>query len=330
MRRAHLAIGIVVVVALLALAGTAWAAQGDSNASLPTLVDPTPTTGAQADQAAYLGITMVAAGDKAATRLNVPAGTEGAVILKATANSPAAAAGLKAGDVITSVDNVAVKSPADVTSAVQKHKPGDVISLGIKRGSETLTIQVTAGTAPVSRQQKLGRGFAFGGLGLGGNLPPELQGLQNVPANELFGHLYGSTTRFKDANGNVVTVNLIPGTVTAVSAASITIQPNDPQGRGGPFSIDSTTRILAGGRGGGSDTLAVGDKVTVVVVGDASHASVIARGAALGGLSFNGANRPGAGDALGKLRNFLERGLPKLHNRGRQASPQATPTPGTF
>src|SRR5713226_3612403 len=66
----------------------------------------------------------------------------GLLITSVNDNSPAAKAGLKAGDVITAVDGERVTSPGDVSRAISKKEDGPV-SLTIIRDHNTRTITVT-------------------------------------------------------------------------------------------------------------------------------------------------------------------------------------------
>jgi serine protease Do len=66
----------------------------------------------------------------------------GALITSVTENSPAAKAGLKAGDVITAIDGEKVSSPGDITHALSKKETGDV-SLTIVRDKNMRTVTLT-------------------------------------------------------------------------------------------------------------------------------------------------------------------------------------------
>jgi C-terminal processing protease CtpA/Prc len=66
----------------------------------------------------------------------------GLLITSVNDNSPAAKAGLKAGDVITAVDGEKVTSPGDVSRAISKKEDGPV-SLTIIRDRNTRTVTVT-------------------------------------------------------------------------------------------------------------------------------------------------------------------------------------------
>lgn len=69
----------------------------------------------------------------------------GAAIAGTVENSPAAKAGLAAGDTITAVDGTAISSPTALTTALQKYQPGDKVritwttSTGLTR-SATVTL----------------------------------------------------------------------------------------------------------------------------------------------------------------------------------------------
>jgi S1-C subfamily serine protease len=58
----------------------------------------------------------------------VPAGS-GAAVAGVLTGSPAAQAGLKAGDVITAVDGDAVTSASDLSSLIAAHHPGDKVTV---------------------------------------------------------------------------------------------------------------------------------------------------------------------------------------------------------
>jgi len=57
--------------------------------------------------------------------------------------SPAKKAGLREDDVVISVDDTEIKSPAELMSAIAKYKPGDSVEIRIRRGKEEITKKVT-------------------------------------------------------------------------------------------------------------------------------------------------------------------------------------------
>jgi putative serine protease PepD len=61
---------------------------------------------------------------------------------------PAAGAGLRNGDVVTAIDGHAIGSADALVSAVDSHKPGDQVTLKVRRGGSTTDIKVKLGTRP--------------------------------------------------------------------------------------------------------------------------------------------------------------------------------------
>lgn len=70
-------------------------------------------------------------------------GPIGALITGIVENSPAAAAGLKVGDLITGYDGRPIQSFTDLGAAVRSSQPGDTVTLTLTRADEQITVQVT-------------------------------------------------------------------------------------------------------------------------------------------------------------------------------------------
>jgi putative serine protease PepD len=85
---------------------------------------------------AYLGVEIASAAGGGARVASVRSGT------------PAAKAGLQAGDVITKIDGTSVGSSDELQQAVDSRKPGDRVTLEVRRGGTTRTVHVTLGTRP--------------------------------------------------------------------------------------------------------------------------------------------------------------------------------------
>jgi putative serine protease PepD len=75
--------------------------------------------------------------------------TDGGVsISEVKAGTPAAAAGLEVGDVITDAGGTAVSSSADLQKAVDARQPGDTVSIEVIRNGQSKTVKVALGTRP--------------------------------------------------------------------------------------------------------------------------------------------------------------------------------------
>jgi putative serine protease PepD len=86
---------------------------------------------------AYLGIHV---GDAA--------NSAGAQISSVQSGSPAAKAGVKAGDVITALDGKAITKADDLTAGISSHAPNDKVTLTVTRDGKTVTLDVTLGVRP--------------------------------------------------------------------------------------------------------------------------------------------------------------------------------------
>jgi serine protease Do len=78
-------------------------------------------------------------------------GTSGALVAAAQKDSPAAAAGVKSGDVITTVDGESVADPHDLARRIAALGPKKAVKLGLIRNGSPMTIEVTLGTMPVDK-----------------------------------------------------------------------------------------------------------------------------------------------------------------------------------
>jgi putative serine protease PepD len=64
--------------------------------------------------------------------------------------SPAAKAGLQAGDVITAVNGTHVTSVNQFVATIANYAPGNTVTLSVNRGGQTKTIKLTLGSQPAS------------------------------------------------------------------------------------------------------------------------------------------------------------------------------------
>jgi putative serine protease PepD len=73
---------------------------------------------------------------------------QGALVQSIAAGSPAAAAGLQTGDVVTAVNGTAVSGPNAFVAALDALKPGNNVTLTVLRGSASRTMTATLATQP--------------------------------------------------------------------------------------------------------------------------------------------------------------------------------------
>src|SRR4051812_27446293 len=86
---------------------------------------------------AYLGVQLSDATSGAGVTVGQVAG-----------GGPAADAGLRSGDVVTAIDGRAVSGADALVNAVDGHKPGDQVTLKVRRAGSTTDIKVKLGTRP--------------------------------------------------------------------------------------------------------------------------------------------------------------------------------------
>jgi putative serine protease PepD len=90
---------------------------------------------------AYLGVS---------TSDSSTASSTGALIGQVSNGGPAEAAGLRQGDVVTQIGSSQIRDSGDLVAAVATHKPGDTVSVTVRRGGDTQKVDVKLGTQPSS------------------------------------------------------------------------------------------------------------------------------------------------------------------------------------
>jgi len=92
---------------------------------------------------------------------------QGALVSSVEAGSPAAQAGIKAGDVILSIDGNEIRNSTDLPAAVADKQPGSRARLSVVRKGERLDIAVNVGQAPEGKRASAqSEGKPQGRLGL--------------------------------------------------------------------------------------------------------------------------------------------------------------------
>jgi putative serine protease PepD len=90
----------------------------------------------------YLGVSAQTAADPQQSEVGT-----GAQLVQVQPGTPAADAGLQAGDVITAVGDRVVTTSTELTAAVRSAAPGDEVTLTVRRGQDTQRIEVTLGAS---------------------------------------------------------------------------------------------------------------------------------------------------------------------------------------
>ena len=80
--------------------------------------------------------------------VSVSDGENGALVESVEPGSPAAEAGLRAGDEIVEIDDRAVQSSSSLTSAMRAHKPGDDVTVTWMRGQSRQSADVSLASRP--------------------------------------------------------------------------------------------------------------------------------------------------------------------------------------
>jgi putative serine protease PepD len=91
---------------------------------------------------ALLGVSARTAAQSASSEVGT-----GAEVVQVQGGSAAAEAGLKVGDVVTAVGDRAVTTSTELTAAVRSAQPGDQVTLTVRRGTASSTVDVTLDAA---------------------------------------------------------------------------------------------------------------------------------------------------------------------------------------
>lgn len=147
-------------------------ARPDGEAGAMGVVSVLPRNLRETDRA-FLGIEM-----------NLEFEGPGVLILRARNGTAAAEAGLRSGDVITGLDGRAVSGSFELSSALQRMKPGQVVALKYRRGERQLNARVKLGgreeiqRIPWNRMEQMNR--------MGGHRYSELRdGFQDVIQSDM-------------------------------------------------------------------------------------------------------------------------------------------------
>jgi 2-alkenal reductase len=117
---------------------------------------------------AYLGVSHVEVYPQLAEHFHLPVDS-GAWVQDVTAGGPAQSAHVRegdeterfqekdfrvGGDVITAVEGKAVRSESDLAKALLAHKPGDTVTVAIRRGDKRLNVRIKLGERPLDSPRR--------------------------------------------------------------------------------------------------------------------------------------------------------------------------------
>ena len=92
----------------------------------------------------FMGISYQAITPDIADTYHLPA-QWGVYVTRVASGSPASNAGLQADDIITSINNVKMDETHNYLNVLYTYKPGDQVTLGVVRGGNAVTLQITLG-----------------------------------------------------------------------------------------------------------------------------------------------------------------------------------------
>ena len=102
----------------------------------------------------YLGVGIQTLDKRLAKRFDLPALVRGVLINTVGPDTPAAKAGIEAGDIVLSVDSVKMTSPDVLRNSVAMKGAGTEVSLAIWRDGKEKRLNVTLGLLPDERQAR--------------------------------------------------------------------------------------------------------------------------------------------------------------------------------
>ena len=141
----------------------------------------------------WLGVQIQPVTDDIAESVGL-ADAKGAIIAEPQPGSPALAAGLKAGDIITAVNEETVDSPRDLARKIAAIDPGTNVNVAVWRNGEAESVTVKLGVMPKPDQMAAGE-----------------NGQQTVPAEPGTMDEFGLTMTPADDGRGVVVTDVEPG-----------------------------------------------------------------------------------------------------------------------
>lgn len=123
-------------------------------------------------------------------------------------NGPAARAKVAEGDIITSVNGVAVNSRAELQTELRKYEPGDTVKITVRRGEQTLDFTVTLGGESIFAEAQGRPNREEFQNRLGGDLSRRRAGFASVIQHDTVLIPTDCGGPLLDLDGNVIGINI--------------------------------------------------------------------------------------------------------------------------
>ncbi len=141
---------------------------------VPELGQLSKTIVIRGEPRAWLGVRTQELSEQLGAHFGAKAGVLVSEVMK---DSPAAEAGIQAGDVIAKVDDEAVDHPFELTRILGEHEPGDKVTLALVRDGKELKKEATLRETPKKCRRGLPQVFSWTDEGR----PLDLRGLADLP-----------------------------------------------------------------------------------------------------------------------------------------------------
>ena len=164
---------------------------------------------------------------------------EGAIVDEPQSDSPAAKAGIMAGDVITAVDGKDVTDSRDLARKIGAMAPGTSVKLSILRKGEAKTMSLTLGQLPDQRQANAGTD----GQRVPGDGTPRL-GLTLAPASAVGAGDQGVAVTAVDPNGPAAEHGIKTGDLILDVAGKAVSKPEDVRAELASLNKDGKHTVL--------------------------------------------------------------------------------------
>lgn len=98
---------------------------------------------------AFMGLVPSAITPQIAERLDLEDAT-GVIVLSVAQGGPADDAGIRPGDIITTIEGEDLSASEDLVAALRRQEPGDSVAVTVRRGSDTQTVDVRLSDRPAA------------------------------------------------------------------------------------------------------------------------------------------------------------------------------------